>query len=57
MWMAFVLGSITTTTALIRFLIAIPVASIMLVALRTITAGYHSLSHTDRHHQNPTPPE
>ncbi|MDQ1743540.1 MAG: hypothetical protein QOE23_1879 [Pseudonocardiales bacterium] len=40
LWAAFVAGSMGITTALIRFLIAVPVAALMLTLLRMVTAGY-----------------
>lgn len=40
LWSAFVAGSMGITSALIRFLIAVPVAALMLTLLRTVTAGY-----------------
>lgn len=40
LWEAFASGSIGVTTALIRFLIAVPVAALMLSLLRTVTEGY-----------------
>ncbi|HJQ03139.1 MAG TPA: hypothetical protein VJ851_16200 [Jatrophihabitans sp.] len=40
LWSAFAGGSIDITTALIRFLIAVPVAWAMLRVLRAVTAGY-----------------
>jgi hypothetical protein len=41
LWSAFVTGSMSVTTALIRFLIAVPVAAGMLVLLRMVTESYH----------------
>lgn len=41
LWSAFVTGSMSVTTALIRFLIAVPVAAGMLVLLRMVTDSYH----------------
>lgn len=40
LWAAFASGSMGVTTALIRFLIAVPVAALMLSLLRTVTEGY-----------------
>ncbi|MEO7261576.1 MAG: hypothetical protein ABI047_10035 [Jatrophihabitantaceae bacterium] len=40
LWAAFAAGSMGITTALIRFLIAVPVAALMLALLRMVTAGY-----------------
>jgi|GEM_PF-2634045 len=40
LWAAFVAGSMGITTALIRFLIAVPVAALMVTLLRMVTAGY-----------------
>jgi hypothetical protein len=40
LWSAFAAGSMGITTALIRFLIAVPVAAVMLWLLRMVTAGY-----------------
>ena len=40
LWAAFVAGSMGITSALIRFLIAVPVAALMLTLLRMVTAGY-----------------
>lgn len=40
LWAAFAAGSLDITTALIRFLIAVPVAALMLALLRKVTAGY-----------------
>ncbi len=40
LWAAFVAGSMGITAALIRFLIAVPVAALMLALLRMVTAGY-----------------
>jgi hypothetical protein len=41
LWSAFTGGAIDVTTALIRFLIAIPVAWVMLRVLHAVTNGYH----------------
>ncbi|MGI8664636.1 MAG: hypothetical protein ACR2N4_01145 [Jatrophihabitans sp.] len=43
LWSAFVTASMSVTTALIRFLIAVPVAALMLLLLRAVVAGYHTL--------------
>lgn len=40
LWSGFVTGSISVTNALIRFLIAVPVAAAMTFAFRTIVDGY-----------------
>jgi membrane protein implicated in regulation of membrane protease activity len=40
LWSAFAAGSMEITAALIRFLIAVPVAALMLALLRMVTAGY-----------------
>ena len=40
LWAAFAAGSMDITAALIRFLIAVPVAALMLTLLRTVTASY-----------------
>lgn len=40
LWAAFAAGSMGVTTALIRFLIAVPVAALMLALLQMVTAGY-----------------
>jgi hypothetical protein len=40
LWSAFAGGSIDITTALIRFLIAMPVAWVMLRVLNAVTSGY-----------------
>lgn len=40
LWAAFAAGSMGITTALIRFLIAVPVAALMLALLQMVTAGY-----------------
>ncbi len=40
LWAAFAAGSLDITTALTRFLIAVPVAALMLALLRKVTAGY-----------------
>lgn len=40
LWAAFAAGSMGITTALIRFLIAVPVAALMLTLLQTVTASY-----------------
>jgi hypothetical protein len=40
LWQALVTGTLPVTDALIRFLIALPVAIVMLSALRALTAGY-----------------
>lgn len=45
LWSGFVTGTLDTTTALIRFLIAVPVAALMLFALKAITRNY---GHADR---------
>jgi hypothetical protein len=42
-WSAFVSGSMSLTTALIRFLIAVPVAALMMLLFRVVVAGYHKL--------------
>jgi hypothetical protein len=41
LWAAFTSESMGVTTALIRFLIAVPVAALMLALLRSVTASYH----------------
>jgi membrane protein implicated in regulation of membrane protease activity len=40
LWSAFVAGSMGITSALIRFLIAVPVAALMLALLQLVTASY-----------------
>lgn len=40
-WSAFVEGSMSVTTALIRFLIAVPVAAVMRLVLIAVTGIYH----------------
>ena len=40
LWAAFAAGSMGITTALIRFLIAVPVAALMLALLQMVTASY-----------------
>ena len=40
LWAAFAAGSLDMTTALIRFLIAMPVAALMVALLRRVTASY-----------------
>lgn len=40
LWSAFVSGSMSITAALIRFLIAVPVAAAMLLVLRMVTSSY-----------------
>ncbi len=40
LWSGFVTGSMTVTNALIRFLIAVPVAAAMTFAFNAITANY-----------------
>ena len=40
LWAAFAAGSLGITTALIRFLIAVPVAALMVTLLRMVTASY-----------------
>jgi hypothetical protein len=40
LWAAFAAGSLGITTALTRFLIAVPVAALMLTLLRKVTASY-----------------
>lgn len=40
LWSGFVTGSMSVTSALIRFLIAVPVAAAMTFAFRMIVAGY-----------------
>ena len=40
LWSAFAAGSMGITAALIRFLIAVPVAALMLTLLRMVTASY-----------------
>jgi membrane protein implicated in regulation of membrane protease activity len=40
LWAAFAAGSMGVTTALIRFLIAVPVAALMLALLQMVTASY-----------------
>lgn len=41
LWSAIMDGSMSVTTALVRFLIAVPVAAGMLHVLRSLTASYH----------------
>lgn len=45
LWRGFVTHDLDATTALIRLLIAVPIAAIMLAAVRAITGGYQ---HTSR---------
>lgn len=40
LWAAFATGSMGITSALIRFLIAVPVAALMLALLQLVTASY-----------------
>lgn len=40
LWAAFATGSMGITSALIRFLIAVPVAALMLALLQMVTASY-----------------
>jgi hypothetical protein len=40
LWAAFASGSMGLTTALIRFLIAVPVAALMLALMRMVTESY-----------------
>lgn len=40
LWSGFVTGSMSVTTALIRFLIAVPVAAAMTFAFKAITRNY-----------------
>ncbi|HET6211195.1 MAG TPA: hypothetical protein VFD94_12465 [Jatrophihabitans sp.] len=40
LWSAFMDGSISVTSALIRFLIAVPVAALMVHVLSLVTASY-----------------
>ena len=40
LWAAFAAGTMGVTTALARFLIAVPVAALMLSLLRMVTASY-----------------
>lgn len=40
LWAAFAAGSMGVTTALIRFLIAVPVAALMMSLLRMVTDSY-----------------
>ncbi len=47
-WSAFVSGSMSLTTALIRFLIAVPVAALMMLLFRLIVAGYHKLPEAEK---------
>ena len=42
LWSAFVDGSLDVTTALIRFLIAVPIAAVLLAGLRLIVGGYRT---------------
>lgn len=42
LWSAFVGGSMSVTTAGIRFLIAVPIAAVMLAVLRTTTARHQA---------------
>ncbi|MEO6700011.1 MAG: hypothetical protein ABI140_20430 [Jatrophihabitantaceae bacterium] len=41
LWSAFMDGSMSVTTALIRFLIAVPVAALMMHLFTLVTASYH----------------
>lgn len=45
LWQAFVAGSMDPTTALIRFLIAVPVAGLLLALPRTIVEYYRDQPH------------
>ncbi|MEN3309551.1 MAG: hypothetical protein V7603_5753 [Micromonosporaceae bacterium] len=42
LWHAFVVGDLSTSTALARFLIAVPVSGLMMAILRGLTSGYRS---------------
>jgi hypothetical protein len=44
LWSAFGSGSIPLMQALIRFLIAMPVSTVMLMMLRSVTASYQATS-------------
>ncbi|HEX2902196.1 MAG TPA: hypothetical protein VHO01_01955 [Jatrophihabitans sp.] len=44
LWSGFVTGSMSVTTALIRFLIAVPIAAAMTFALQAITRSYGKAS-------------
>jgi hypothetical protein len=41
LWSALTTGSMSITTALIRFLIAVPVAAVMLYAFESVVNSYH----------------
>jgi hypothetical protein len=41
LWHAFVAHDLSASTALLRFLIAVPVSAAMLAVLRALTAPYH----------------
>ncbi|MCW2539217.1 MAG: hypothetical protein JWN95_942 [Frankiales bacterium] len=45
---AFVAGTMSPVTALIRFLIAVPVAASMMMVYRSITASYHKAARRKR---------
>ncbi|HEY0165777.1 MAG TPA: hypothetical protein VGB75_01930 [Jatrophihabitans sp.] len=45
LWAAFAAGSMGITAALIRFLIAVPVAALMLALLQLVTASYTRQAH------------
>jgi hypothetical protein len=40
LWHGFVTGQLDVTSALLRFVVAVLVASVMLAGLRFVTAGY-----------------
>ncbi len=40
LWSAFVTGSLSVTAALVRFLIAVPVAAVMVCGFKAVVAGY-----------------
>lgn len=40
LWQGFVTGEVSTTTALVRFLIAVPVSAVLLGVLRTLVDHY-----------------
>jgi hypothetical protein len=45
---AFIVGTMSPVTALIRFLIAVPVAAAMMMVYRSVTASYHKAARRKR---------
>lgn len=57
LWRAFVVQDLDYTSALTRFLIAVPVSAIMLALLRGMASGYRKLAPANEDRRAPAAPD